>query len=151
MDFYKILCRNIWRITNRSGTEKIMRKYLILFLVLITILYTAFERYLTLTACETYSLKIHKGSLYLRYDILVNEMSEPKPLGKIYACRRHKTIEPDIFVKSMLEEYTYYKKINNNYYVKISITELLDGRVLDGGPQVLKKTTKKITGDEYGY
>ena len=89
-----------------------MRKYLILFLVLITVLYTVFERYLILTACETYSLKIHKGSLYLRYDILVNEMSDTKSLGKIYACRRYKTIEPDIFVKSMLEEYTNYKKIN---------------------------------------
>ena len=128
-----------------------MRKYLILFLVLITVLYTVFERYLILTACEAYSLKIHKGSLYLRYDILVNEMSDTKSLGKIYACRRYKTIEPDIFVKSMLEEYTNYKKINNNYYIKISIAELFDSRTLGGIPQILKKTTRKITGDEYGY
>ena len=51
----------------------------------------------------------------------------------------------------MLEEYTNYKKINNNYYIKISIAELFDSRTLGGIPQILKKTTQKITGDEYGY
>ena len=129
-----------------------MRKYLILFLVLITVIYAALERYLKLTDCGTYKLKVYKGGLYLRYDILTNEMLEPELLGKAYICKRYKTVSPDIFVKNRLKKQTYtYKEINNNYYIRIPVVELLDGRMFLNYPFMFEKTTKSITGDKHGY
>ena len=95
---------------------------------------------------------MYKGGLYLRYDILTNEMLEPELLGKAYICKRYKTVSPDIFVKNRLKKQTYtYKEINNNYYIRIPVVELLDGRMFLNYPFMFEKTTKSITGDKHGY
>ena len=124
-----------------------MKKYTIIVLIISTLIYYYIDKKNQLTFCNTYSLKIYKGNLYVKYQIRTNEEINPDFIEKVYVCRRYKVNSLDSIDKQKLERDGFLKNIDGEYYMKIGIMEIISERRSELVGQIFEKITLELEGD----
>lgn len=105
-----------------------MKKLVAVTLVIFTFIFFVAHRYLLITSCNTYDLKIYNNVLYIKYGIRTNEKILNKFIGNLYGCRRYKVLSLNLNQKLNLENKTLLTKINGEYYLEIPFRELFSNR-----------------------
>ena len=91
-----------------------MKKSVVVTLVIFTFIFFVAHRYLIITSCNTYNLKIYNNALYVKYGIRTNEKISNKFIGNLYGCRRYKILSLNLNQKLKLENKTLLTKINED-------------------------------------
>ncbi len=122
-----------------------MKKLVVVTLVIFTFIFFVAHRYLVITSCNTYNLKIYNNALYIKYGIRTNEKISNKFIGNLYGCRRYKVLSLNLNQKLKLENKTLLTKINEEYYLEIPFRELFSNRDVT---LILKKIDGELGGSD---
>ena len=105
-----------------------MKKTVLIFLIIFTLVFFVVHKYLIITSCNTYDLKIYENTLYIKYGIVSDENRPNKLMGSLFGCRRYKLTPLNLKQKLRLENHTILKRIGEDYYLKIPFEELFSDR-----------------------